>query len=107
MRYTYADIYTPEQIESVIAEYYAPELIAAEIAAPHVWHCLIVAVDYGLVVGAGGGGMIAPGVREIFVLYLDPARRREGIGSLLHEAISEQQRSDGACEQCVSVEPYN
>ena len=51
--------------------------------------------------------MIAPGVGEIFVLYLDKARRREGIGSLLLEAISEQQRSDGACEQWVSVEPDN
>ena len=32
-RDTYAGIYTPEQIESVIAEYYTPERIAAEIEA--------------------------------------------------------------------------
>ena len=32
-RDTYLGIYTPEQIESVIAEYYTPERIAAEIAA--------------------------------------------------------------------------
>ncbi|MGH3064091.1 MAG: GNAT family N-acetyltransferase [Gaiellaceae bacterium] len=106
-RDAYAGIYTPEQIESVIAEYYMPERIAAEIAAPQGWHGWFVAVDDGLVVGAGGGGMIEPGVGEVFVLYLDPRRRREGIGSLLLDAITEQQRADGAREQWVSVEPEN
>jgi ribosomal protein S18 acetylase RimI-like enzyme len=106
-RDTYASIYTPEQIESVIAEYYTPERIAAEIAAPQGWHGWTVAVDDGLVVGAGGGGMIEPGVGEIFVLYLAPTRRREGIGTLLLDAITEQQRADGAREQWVSVEPDN
>jgi ribosomal protein S18 acetylase RimI-like enzyme len=104
---TYAGIHTLEQIESVIAEYYTPERIAAEIAAPQGWHGWIVAVDDGLVVGAGGGGMIEPGVGEIFVLYLDPTRRREGIGSLLIDAITKQQHADGAREQWVSVEPDN
>ena len=55
-RDTYAGIYTPEQIESVIAEYYTPDRIAAEIASPEGWHGWIVAVDEGRVVGAGGGG---------------------------------------------------
>ena len=106
-RDTYAGIYTPEQIDSVIAEYYMPERIADEIAAPQGWNGWIVAVDDGLVVGAGGGGMIEPGVGEVFVLYLDPTRRREGIGSLLLDTITEQQRADGAREQWVSVEPEN
>ena len=51
--------------------------------------------------------MIESDVGEVFVLYLDPARRREGIGSLLLDAISEQQRAHGAHEQWVSVEPDN
>ena len=51
--------------------------------------------------------MIEPRVGEIFVLYLDPARRREGIGSLLLAAITEQQRAEGARQQWVSVEPEN
>ena len=106
-RDTYADLYAPEQIESVISEYYAPERIAAEIAAPQGWHGWIVALDDEALVGAGGGGMIEPGVGEVFVLYLDPARRGEGIGTLLLEAITEQQRADGAREQWVSVEPEN
>src|SRR3954463_11673421 len=79
-RDTYEGIYEPERIEAAIAEYYSPERIAGEIAAPHDWDGWIVAVDDGTVVGAGGGGMIEPGVGELFVLYLDPPRRREGIG---------------------------
>ena len=65
------------------------------------------AVEDGRVVGAGAGGMTAPGVGEVFVLYLDPVRRGEGIGTLLLEAITAQQRSRGAREQWVSVEPRN
>ncbi len=106
-RDTYADLYTAEQIESVIADYYTPERVAAEIAAPQGWHGWTVAADGGTVVGAGGGGMIDAGSGEIFVLYLDPGRRGEGIGTLLLEAITEQQRADGAREQWVSVEPEN
>ena len=106
-RDTYEGIYPPERIESVIAEYYLPQRIAQEIAAPQGWDGWIVAIDSSTVVGAGGGGMIGPGVAEIFVLYLDPGRRREGIGTLLLEAITEQQLSQGAREQWVSVEPEN
>jgi ribosomal protein S18 acetylase RimI-like enzyme len=106
-RDTYRDIYEPEQIESAIAGFYAPDRIAAEITASDGWDGWIVAVDDGAVVGAGGGGMIEPGVGEVFVLYLDPTRRREGIGSRLLDAITEQQQAHGAHEQWVSVDPDN
>lgn len=106
-RDTYRGIYEPERIEAAITEYYTPERIRGEITAPRDWDGWIVAVDEGTVVGAGGGGLIEPGVGEVFVLYLDPARRREGIGSLLLDAISDQQRARGAHEQWVSVDPGN
>ena len=108
-RDTYDGIYEPERIESAIAEYYTPERIAGEIAAPENWDGWFAAVheDTDTVVGAGGGGMTGPGVGEVFVLYLDPARRREGIGSLLLDAITEQQRAHRAHEQWVSVDPDN
>jgi ribosomal protein S18 acetylase RimI-like enzyme len=51
--------------------------------------------------------MTSSGVGEIFVLYLDPARRGEGIGTRLLDAITEQQRAQGAAEQWVSVDPEN
>jgi ribosomal protein S18 acetylase RimI-like enzyme len=106
-RNTYAGIYTPEHVESVIAEYYTVERIRGEIAAPEGWDGWIVAIEDGSVVGAGGGGMIEPRAGEVFVLYLDPRRRREGIGTLLLDAITRQQLAQGAREQWVSVEPEN
>jgi ribosomal protein S18 acetylase RimI-like enzyme len=91
----------------VIAEYYTPERIRGEINPSDGWDGWLVAVDGGTVVGAGGGGMIEPHAGEVFVLYLDPARRREGIGTHLLAAITEQQLAQGAREQWVSVEPEN
>jgi ribosomal protein S18 acetylase RimI-like enzyme len=106
-RDTYEGIYASDDIEAIIAEYYTPQRIADEIRTPEGWDGWIVAMDDGIVVGAGGGGMIEPHAGEIFVLYLDPTRRREGIGSLLLEAITSQQLAHGADEQWVSVEPGN
>ena len=73
--------------------------IRREIAELEGWDGWIAAVEDDTVVGAGGGGMVGSGVGEIFVLYLEPARRGEGIGTLLLEAITEQQRVRGAREQ--------
>jgi ribosomal protein S18 acetylase RimI-like enzyme len=106
-RATYGGTFDPERIESVIAEYYDPERIRREIVAPEGWDGWVVAVEDGTVVGAGGGGLIEPGVGEIFVLYLDPERRGEGIGTRLLDAITEQQRARGAREQWVGVVPEN
>ena len=106
-RDTYRGIKEPDRIEAVIAEYYAPERIRREIAAPEGWDGWLVAVEDESVIGAGGGGITQPGVGEIFVLYLDPTRRGEGIGTLILDAITEQQRAQGAREQWVSVEPAN
>jgi GNAT superfamily N-acetyltransferase len=80
-RDTYRGIKEPDRIEAVIAEYYAPERIRREVAAPEGWDGWIVAVEDESVIGAGGGGITQPGVGEIFVLYLDPTRRGEGIGT--------------------------
>lgn len=106
-RDTYDGLKEPERIEAVIAEYYRPERIRGEIAAREGWDGWIVAVEDGAVIGAGGGGMTEPGVGEVFVLYLDPVRRGEGIGTRLLDAITERQRAQGAREQWVSVEPEN
>ena len=106
-RDTYHGLKEPERIEAVIAAYYTPERISREIAAPEGWDGWIVAVEDDAVIGAGGGGMTEPGVGEIFVLYLDPTRRGEGIGTRLLDAITEQQWAQGAREQWVSVETDN
>ncbi|WP_338035672.1 GNAT family N-acetyltransferase [Halalkalibacterium halodurans] len=51
--------------------------------------------------------MTADHVGEIFVLYMDPVRRGEGVGTKLLEAITAQQKEFGAMEQWVSVAKGN
>src|SRR5436309_15991722 len=80
-RDTYAGLKDPERIEAVIAEYYTAERISGELEPRDGWDGWLVAVENGEVVGAGGGGLTEPGVGEVFVLYLDPNRRGEGIGT--------------------------
>src|SRR5699024_4431458 len=63
-----------------------------------------VAIESGKVIGAGGGGMTGETVGEVFVLYLEPERRNEGIGSKILDAITIQQKEFGAKEQWVSVQ---
>jgi GNAT superfamily N-acetyltransferase len=63
-------------------------------AAPdRQWGGYFAAVDDDLVVGAGGGGMTGDTIGELFVLYMDPLRRNEGIGTQLLDAITEQQKA--------------
>ncbi|MGI2329048.1 GNAT family N-acetyltransferase [Planococcus sp. YIM B11945] len=59
------------------------------------------------VVGVIGGGMTAPAVGEVYVFYLDPAYRYQGIGRRLLDALTEQQKAQGAVEQWVSVQEGN
>jgi GNAT superfamily N-acetyltransferase len=106
-RDTYRGLRDPDEVEAVIAEYYRPERIRAEVTPSEGWDGWLVAVEAQTVVGAGGGGMIEPEAGEVFVLYLDPSRRGEGIGTRLLEAITDQQRARGAREQWVSVVPGN
>lgn len=49
------------------------------------------------------GGITRPGVSELFVLYVDPSLRGQGVGTRLLEAITEELRHQGAREQWVSV----
>lgn len=108
-RATYRELFTDDYIERVIVRYYNLERIKREVGGPPTreWGGYLIAKERGAVIGATGGGMIAPGVGEIFVLYLNPARLGEGIGSRLLEALTEQQRGFGATEQWVSAEKRN
>lgn len=51
--------------------------------------------------------MISEKSSELFVLYLNPKRRNEGIGTKLLDAITDQQKRLGAIEQWVSVQKNN
>ncbi|WP_077622926.1 GNAT family N-acetyltransferase [Sediminibacillus massiliensis] len=59
------------------------------------------------IAGVIGGGITKPGRCEVFVLYVDENQRYQGIGSLLLDALTEQQLEQGATEQWVSVQEGN
>ncbi|HEU0194464.1 MAG TPA: GNAT family N-acetyltransferase [Gaiellales bacterium] len=107
-RQTYAGHYPPERIERTIARFYTPQRVVSEIAPAPGWDGWWVAVDEaGVVVAAAGGGIVRPGEGEIFVLYADPGRRREGAGTALLDAITAVQIEKGARQQWVAVAEGN
>jgi ribosomal protein S18 acetylase RimI-like enzyme len=106
-RDTYATLMSPEAIERVIADYYNASRIRREIVAPIDWNGWWVAEQDGAVMAAGGGGMLRAGVGELYVLYVDPARHGQGIGTMLLDAITAELRDRGAQEQWVSVAKGN
>lgn len=105
---TYSGLFSKSYIEEVIREYYNHERILKEVTETgREWGGYFVALDGDEVVGAGGGGMIGDTTGELFVLYLNPNRRNEGIGTKLLDVITNQQKEFGAIEQWVSVSKGN
>jgi ribosomal protein S18 acetylase RimI-like enzyme len=107
-RATYKDTHSREYIERTIKDFYQLERIRDEIIVESDgWDGWFVALEAGEVVGAIGGGMIGKDISEIFVLYLDPERRGEGIGTMLLHALTSVQKEKGATKQWVSVAKDN
>lgn len=105
---TYGETYSKAYIEKVIREFYNHDRILDEVTEESSsWGGYFVAIENDEVIGAGGGGMIGDTSGEIFVLYIDPSRRNEGIGSMLLDAITTQQKQYNATEQWVSVQKGN
>lgn len=105
---TYSELLSSEYINRMIREFYTYDRILKEITITNrQWNGWIVAVDDGMVVGAGGGGMISENHGELFVLYLDPNRRKEGLGSMILDAVTKELKEYGAKEQWVSVTKHN
>lgn len=106
-RATYPGLLPENSIEHVISEFYNAERVRSELLEPEGWDGWWVADEDGVVVGAGGGAITARGVSEVYVLYVDPSRRGEGIGTLLLDAITPELIELGAREQWVSVQKGN
>ena len=103
-RETYRGLLGDDYIERSIADFYRPERIAGEIAAsPPRWLGYQVVEEDGRVLGAAGGGLTGPAAGELFVLYLEPAERGRGLGTLLLDRVIEQVRALGAEEIRTSV----
>jgi GNAT superfamily N-acetyltransferase len=106
---TYRDTHSEKYIKRVIEEFYNHDRILNEVTdTSREWGGYFVAVEGNEVIGAGGGGMIDETSGEVFVLYLDPNRRNEGIGTRLLDAITKQQKEEfqASC-QWVSVAKGN
>ncbi|WP_339226386.1 GNAT family N-acetyltransferase [Oceanobacillus sp. FSL K6-2867] len=104
---TYKGIRSPENIERNNQRFYNRERILGEIGESAGWDGYIVALDQNEVVGAIGGGMLDNKESEVYVLYLDPNRRGEGIGTKLLDFLTDIQRKKGAKKQWVSVQKGN
>ncbi|MFB4161391.1 GNAT family N-acetyltransferase [Geomicrobium sp. JSM 1781026] len=105
---TYRELVSDEYIERICNEFYNEERVTSEVTSiDERWVGYIVAIEDGQVIGAGGGGMLSANRSEVYVLYLDPDRRNEGIGSKILAEITAQQMNLGATEQWVSVQEGN
>jgi ribosomal protein S18 acetylase RimI-like enzyme len=102
---------SPATIERQAELYYNPERVRREIMSAGdrpQWQGYVVAVSsLGEVLGAAGGGVTDGTVGNVYVLYLKPALRGNGIGTTLLDFITTQQTSAGATEQWVSVTEGN
>ena len=101
-RASYQNLLPKATIEKVIADFYNLERVRSEVLDPKDWNGWWVARD-SEVVAAGGGGMIDETKCELFVIYVDPDRRGEGIGTQLLEAITAELTEQGATVQQVST----
>ncbi|WP_245688089.1 GNAT family N-acetyltransferase [Salimicrobium halophilum] len=104
---TYEGLRSRENIERNNQTFYNHERISEELVEQKGWDGYFVAVENDKVVGAIGGGMTGEATSEVYVLYLDPSRRGEGIGSKLMEELTGVQKGKGSSEQWVSVQKGN
>jgi len=101
---------TPEAIEAGIEKYYNTERLTQEVQDITDFQSgYFVAIDSEInqVVGAACGGLTDPTNACLYCLYLDPTRKREGIGSALLAAITDDAVKRGATEQWVHATKGN
>lgn len=105
---TYADIFSPEYIEKVIDDFYNVDRIAKESSeSSYSWHGYMVAYEGQKNLGCIGGG-IEGETGFIYVLYVDPDHKGQGVGSALLDYLTKYQKENyGISRQEVSVASGN
>ncbi|WP_078578127.1 GNAT family N-acetyltransferase [Salipaludibacillus agaradhaerens] len=107
-RTTYRELCDHNYIERTIQTFYNEKRVLNEInETSDEWGGWIIACEGEAVVGAIGGGMTSAETGEVFVLYIDPSRRHEGIGTKLLERLTDWHKQQGAKWQWVSVMKNN
>lgn len=105
---TYADIYSKEYIDKVIEEFYNIVRITKESSesSPH-WHGYIVAHVHQKILGCIGGAIDGE-TGFIYVLYVDPKHKGQGVGSALLNFLTKYQKENyGITRQEVFVTTGN
>lgn len=92
-RRTYADIFSAEEIEEFLDDWYSQEALQSSVTSDG--STLLVAETGGECIGFGECGHRGDGP-EIFRLYVDPPHWRGGVGSELLEALESEMRDRGA-----------
>ncbi|WP_318614145.1 GNAT family N-acetyltransferase [Sporosarcina sp. YIM B06819] len=107
--FTYTKLYSEVYIQKLIDQYYNVQRIEQEIVfISDEWHGYFIAEMDGKIVGAIGGGMNNDTSGEVYVLYLDPTLRGQGIGTRLLDFFTKIQKyTYGAQQQWVSVAKGN
>lgn len=107
--FTYEKLYTKKQIQTMIDVYYNLGRLTEEIKCINAtWHGYIIAEQENTIIGVIGGGMRDKKDSEVYVLYLDPETRQQGIGTLLLNHLTKIQKfTYGAVEQWVAVAKGN
>ncbi|WP_206920037.1 GNAT family N-acetyltransferase [Alicyclobacillus suci] len=90
-------------IQRIVDGFYNVERVSKEVQNGDYW----VVFDGEIVVGAGGGGMISENEGELYVLYVEPTRKYQDIGTLLLDAVTQELKELGASIQWVSVAKGN
>lgn len=103
-RQTVAGILSEAHQLQNIAFWYNPERVRQDIGAGVYSYIALVENE---VAGVIGGGMTAAGTAEVFVLYMDERFRYKGIGRKLLDALTRDQKAQGAVVQWVSVQEGN
>lgn len=107
--FTYGELFTDAYIVRLIENYYNVERIEQEVTTiDKSWHGYIVAEKEGTLLGIIGGGMRSETEAEIYVFYVEPEARGNGIGSrLLNFYTKIQKHTYGADRQRVLVAKGN
>jgi ribosomal protein S18 acetylase RimI-like enzyme len=103
-RAAYQELLPPGYIDRTVDIYFGEARVARQVPAdPPKWFGYQVAQEDDRLLGAAGGGMTRPGVGELHLIYLDPAERGRGLGTLLLDRVIEQIRAAGGSEVWLSV----
>ncbi len=101
---TYADIISPQQIDTMLATRYASQVIHDQLDKPH--HTWRLAMLDDTIAGFAHAHM-DDGACKLDKLYVDPAHQRAGIGHALFQAIREFARQQQAPRLWLQVNRRN